>query len=322
MKSQNREEEEIERKKDLVGPSEKANAFIEAAKRPYRDLTSASMRFVQQTGEAWQNSAIGRVVNDPANGSRLSFATNLAFGAFKVFAGIMSMSVLVIISGLYNGVLCLSRFTSLAGRSLKPTLSSKSISEQEAESDQTMLYRAQKRTGMSVIVLGLVFMAFGLHMLINDTNYDFGRFYIVYGFVFMAFVKIIAAIVNIAKRKEHIGDVSYLTMKMTNLADAMASIALSQVALLNMENTADRSIWNGAFCAAVGVGIVIVGIILIVSIQRRIRAEAIDPQTQHGLDETLDAHSSSVHLAPITSQGEEAPMPDIGEVRRTELPEE
>lgn len=118
--------------------------------------------------------------------------------------------------------------------------------------------------GSTILILGILFVFFSARMLLTREIVAY-NYYSVYALAACAFTKLGISINGvISNRKNNPID---FTMKLTNFADALVSIALTQSALLTMQNIENATSYDGVFGLIIGSVVIIIGCIsLILSI--------------------------------------------------------
>lgn len=201
---------------------------------------------------------------------RLSFGTNAAAGALKLALGLAGLSPLVLLNAAYNGVLAAARLAMLGHRR---AIDADAASEAGAR-------RLQRTSSVALMALGCTFVAFNGLMLAQDRALSFD-YNVALGFATCAFAKLGVAVYGIVRERKNPDGVVF-ACKLTNLADGMASIAITQAALLDITDS-QNVLASGCFGAATGAAILGIGLWLRVRARRGAagpRASAAPPRTR------------------------------------------
>lgn len=187
---------------------------------------------------------------------RMSFASTVLSAAAKLAMGVMMQSVLVLINAFYNIVLCVPRAAALffgvgtgAGQPQTARERAERAAQIEAAGFQTL-------SAIALAVLGAVFVVYSYRMLVTGEHLQYSEIPAI-TFATCAFAKIGTAIYGVVKER-HSSDGSVFTAKLTNLADAMASIALTQTLLRGTQGQGG-DVFDAAFGIAVGAAIIGMG---------------------------------------------------------------
>lgn len=207
----------------------------------------------------------------PSHFMALSFASSLFAGLAKLVMAFLTQSLLVGFNALYSLVLCIPRFSSaratrnrerahalrrhsgerMPARSSKRTRASAGVRDEAEES------RSQALTAVFIVFLGLVFLGMSNHTFVNGEGLRMSTIPAI-TFATCAFTKIGTAIYGVVKERGNTSSVVFAN-KLTSLADGMASIVLTQMALRSSQGQ-QSDIFDAVFGMAVGFVIVLMGI--------------------------------------------------------------
>ncbi len=202
----------------------------------------------------------------------LSFATSAFSGVAKLAMALFTQSFLVLVSGLYALVLCVPRMATLVGMGVghflrsgdEGHLTSADLDARESASSGTR--RPQEISAVFLVMLGVLFVTMSNHTLVNgETTLNLGTIPAI-TFATCAFAKIGVAIYGVVKERGNSSSVVFAN-KLTSLADGMASIVLTQIALRGSQGES-ADIFDAAFGIVVGIAIVVMGIWLFVHVSR------------------------------------------------------
>ena len=125
--------------------------------------------------------------------------------------------------------------------------------------------RARLLTAVSLVVLGAVFLAFGNSMMLTGETLHLAKIPAL-AFTACAFVKIGVSIYGL-RREWGNRDGVVFSCKLTNFADGLASIALTQTVLRGLQGSSG-DVFDAVFSMAVGAVIVLLGICQLVRLRR------------------------------------------------------
>lgn len=188
-----------------------------------------------------------------------STTINFVFGIIKCITAITISSMLFSISGLYNFALCIAKIPYLHWN--------KQTQKWDLKSGDVSDKRKLLLMSSIIIILGVLFATFGFKMFFTGEEVHYSE-YSVYAIALCSFVKLGVSIYWIVKLKGSNQPMEY-TMKLTNFADAMVSLVLTQSALLVMKGIAKSSYYDGLFGIIVGFSVIIIGIISTVLSQKK-----------------------------------------------------
>lgn len=198
----------------------------------------------------------------------LSFGTSLLSGMVKLAMGVATQSGLVLINAAYNVVLCVPKASALASGRLPGARHRKDrVRERWGKASDA---RVQLFVAASLVALGAVFLAFSNHALVNGETLHMDKIPAI-SFATCAFAKISVGVYGLVKEwgnKESI----VFSCKLTNFADGLASIALTQTALRGIEGEGGDA-WDAAMGIAVGVAIIVLGVWQLMRIRSGIAAD-------------------------------------------------
>lgn len=188
----------------------------------------------------------------------VSLAMNAATGVIKLMTAGAAGSVLFALSGIYNFALCMARapYIRWNRQSRRWNLSFRQRSEK----------RALWLMSAVIVLLGVLFAAFGLKMLLTGEEVRYSKFNVLV-LALCAFVKLGCCIVWIAKRDWGRGPMDF-ALKLTNLSDALVSLVLTQSALLVLMHVVRSSYYDGLFGIGAGVVVVVIGLVSLKSSEK------------------------------------------------------
>lgn len=190
---------------------------------------------------------IGAVSVEESHFVGLSFGTSLLSGVVKLAMGVATQSGLVLINAAYNMVLCVPKAFALASGRL-PGARRRAPGDRDA---RTQLFAAA-----SLMVLGAVFLAFSNHALVSGEALHMDKIPAI-SFATCAFAKIGVSIYGLVREWGNKDGVVF-SCKLTNFADGLASIALTQTALRGIEGEGGDA-WDAVLGIAVGIAIIALG---------------------------------------------------------------
>lgn len=182
-----------------------------------------------------------------------SLAINFIIGIIKCITAITVLSPLFAISGLYNFTLCSAKVPYFYWN--------KQVHKWDWKIKQQSERKSMLIMDCIIVVLGILFAVFGFRMLSTGEEVHYSE-YSVYLLALCAFIKLGVSIYWIIKLKGSNLPIDF-TMKLTNFADALVSIVLTQSALLVMKGVAKSSYYDGIFGILVGITVIIIGIVSI-----------------------------------------------------------
>ncbi|MBQ8503281.1 MAG: hypothetical protein IJ491_03275 [Clostridia bacterium] len=190
---------------------------------------------------------------------QLSVIGNITVVAVKFAASLILPSLWFFINACFMLVLTLSRLFAI--RDYTRTKKIKDSAERQKTG-----YRNYRNNGIILIFLGLVYFCVSLYMLFRTSRISMHE-YMTYLTALIAFWSIGSAIYGLTKYKRNHTPI-IKAVKITNLANALASIVLTQVVLLNnfAQGVSNLNIANGLTGMLVSIVIFSLGIYMIVGI--------------------------------------------------------
>lgn len=180
---------------------------------------------------------------------------NIISGIVKIIAAISVSSELFAISGLYNFALCISKIPYIHWKR-KNKINNFTIC-------QTSVIQSLIIMSSTILILGFLFIFFSAKMLLSGESVSY-NYYSVYALAACAFTKLGMSIywIIVLNRKSNPID---FTMKLTNFADALVSMVLTQSALLTMKHIEKSAYYDGIFGLIIGSSVLIIGCISLIS---------------------------------------------------------
>jgi len=181
-------------------------------------------------------------------------STNIISGIVKIIAAISVSSELLAISGLYNFALCISKIPYIRWKRENKNYN---FTIYQTSHIQSLIIMSS-----TILILGILFIFFSVKMLLIGENITYND-YSVYALAACSFTKLGMSIywIIILKRKNNPID---FTMKLTNFADALVSIALTQSAMLTMQHVEKAAYYDGVFGLIIGITVLIIGCISLI----------------------------------------------------------
>lgn len=189
----------------------------------------------------------------------LSFYKNMVMGIVKILLGLFTNSALVIANAFYNIVLCFGKIVTILSRDINEVSWKKKFEiidtgkGKEKESSGIFL-------GVTIIFIGIVFLGASIHILKTKEvrNYYWVEVYLL---ILCTFIKIGVNIYGLIKWRK-VG-YSFLSIKLTNFADGILSLALTQEAILSMKGIENGWYYNGIIGISLSIIVCIIGFVLI-----------------------------------------------------------
>jgi alcohol dehydrogenase class IV/divalent metal cation (Fe/Co/Zn/Cd) transporter len=173
--------------------------------------------------------------------AKASACLNIALAAGKLALGAYSMSLFLCVSALYNvGVACARRIALKGYRS------------NQAE------YRTYRKIGVVMAVSGAVFIVYCLRLFLHGSNV---RYSLIESLIIatITFAEIGSSVYGIAVTGNGYSPV-LVALKLTSLASALISLALTQTAILSFTADGDMSFYNGLSGMVFGGGAALIGV--------------------------------------------------------------
>lgn len=181
---------------------------------------------------------------------------NFCIAIIKFLLSIIIPSFWFFINAIFSLVLAICRFFTIKKYQMIKKLKYKNIQKNEE-------YKCYLQNGIMLIVLGIVYFFVSSYMYYKGTNTNIHE-YITYLVALIAFSSISSAIYGMIKYKRN-KDPIIKGIKITNFANALTSIVLTQVVLLDTFSNGYDSTLNGYTGMFVSLIIITLGLYMIVS---------------------------------------------------------
>ena len=188
-----------------------------------------------------------------------STISNFCVGIIKFILSLSIPSFWFFINAIFSLVLVVCRFLTIKRYNKIKVLKDKSIQMNEE-------YRNYMQNGIMLIVLGIIYFFVSSYMYYKGTNTNMHE-YITYLVALIAFTSIGTAIYGMIKYKRN-QDPIIKGIKITNFANALTSIVLTQVVLLDTFASEYDSTLNGYTGMAVSLTIICLGLYMIISTKK------------------------------------------------------
>lgn len=187
---------------------------------------------------------------------------NLFLAIIKMILALSLPSLWFFLNSIFTGVLCFSRYFSL-----------KNYSRFRNNKDEYKRKELGKKTylnnGIILMILGLAYFFVNVYIYYKGTNTTMHE-YLTYLVALIAFWSIGSSIYGMIKYNKNNNPI-IKSVKMTSFANALTSIMLTQIVLLDTFNTDtayNSNLMNGITGIVVSVVIMIIGLYMIVSINK------------------------------------------------------
>lgn len=200
---------------------------------------------------------VGTIELDQRHFTGASFVTSAGSSLIKLAMGVLTQSLLVILNGVYLLVLVAPRGAAFFGELFGSTC----VRHMDEGEQALARARAARNEHLAQIAVAISLMALGVTFVVLSSNVTGGRMGFstipAISFATCAFAKLGVAIWGLVKLR---GSQSSLVLagKLTGLADGMASIVLTQMALRELHGTT-ADIFDQILGVAVGIAIVLMG---------------------------------------------------------------
>ena len=178
-----------------------------------------------------------------------STISNFCVGIIKFILSLSIPSFWFFINAIFSLVLAICRFLTIKRYNKIKTLKDKKLQRNEE-------YKNYLQNGIMLIVLGIIYFFVSSYMYYKGTNTNMHE-YITYLVALIAFTSIGTAIYGMIKYKRNQEPI-LKGIKITNFANALTSIVLTQVVLLDTYANGYDSTLNGY--TGMGVSIIIIGL--------------------------------------------------------------
>lgn len=187
---------------------------------------------------------------------------NMLLAVLKFIFAFTIPSLWFFVNACFLTVLSLSRFFAIKNYGARRNHDNEKIKKEIG-------YRNYLHNGILLIILGIMYFFVSVYMYYKGTNTTMHE-YLTYLVALNAFWSISWAIYGMAKYQRKISPI-LKSVKITNFANALTSIVLTQVVLLDTyASEYDLANVNGYTGMAVSVAIIIMGLYMIINIQKLI----------------------------------------------------
>lgn len=190
----------------------------------------------------------------------LTTISNVMMAFIKLFFSLYLPSMWFFVNAIFNIILALLRIFSI-----------KDYRKMRFESDEKVKskigFKNYLNNGILLIILGIVYFLVSVYMYFKNPINNMHE-YMTYLMALIAFWSIGSAIYGMCKYRKNNNPIIAAT-KITNFSNALASIVLTQVVLLDtFGNGVDVRIWNGLTGMLVSITIMILGLYMFISIKK------------------------------------------------------
>lgn len=190
-----------------------------------------------------------------------STISNFGVGVIKFILSLSIPSFWFFINAVFSLVLAACRFLTIKRYNKIKTLKYKNLQMNEE-------YRNYLQNGIMLIVLGIIYFFVSSYMYYKGTNTNMHE-YITYLVALIAFTSIGSAIYGMIKYKKNQEPI-IKGIKITNFANALTSIVLTQVVLLDTFANEYDSTLNGYTGMGVSLTIIGLGLYMIISTKKEV----------------------------------------------------
>lgn len=185
---------------------------------------------------------------------------NVIMALIKLVFSLTLPSLWFFVNAIFGIILSLARIFSIKDYNKIRKLS-------DIETQKNIAYKNYINNGILLIFLGIAYFAVSVYMFYKGTNTTMHE-YLTYLVALIAFYSIGNAIYGMCKYRKNTNDV-LSAVKITSFANALTSIVLTQVVLLDTFNSAmDLRIANGATGMGVSVAIMVLGLFMIINCKK------------------------------------------------------
>lgn len=191
----------------------------------------------------------------------LMFTTsgNILIALTKFIFSVIIPSLWFFVNACFLAVLSISRFFSIRNYGKQKSMTSKKMQKKIG-------YKNYLHNGILLIILGIVYFFVSVYMYYNGTNTTMHE-YLTYLVAFSAFWSIGWSIYGMIKYQRASSPI-LKAVKITNFANALTSLVLTQVVLLDTyASNYDLTQVNGYTGMAVSLAIMVMGLYMIINIQ-------------------------------------------------------
>lgn len=192
-------------------------------------------------------------------------AANTLLAAAKFIFAIIIPSLWFFVNACFLAVLSISRFFSIRNYGKRRNITNEKIKKEIG-------YKHYLYNGVLLIILGIMYFFVSVYMYYKGTNTTMHE-YLTYLVALNAFWSISWSIHGMIKYKRESSPI-LKSVKITNFANALTSIVLTQVVLLDTyASEYDLTQINGYTGMAVAIAIIIMGLYMVINIQKLIEIE-------------------------------------------------
>ena len=188
-----------------------------------------------------------------------SAISNFCVGVIKFIISLSIPSFWFFINAIFSLVLAICRYLTIKRYNKIKTLEYKKLQINEE-------YKNYIQNGVMLIVLGIIYFFVSSYMYYKGTNTNMHE-YITYLVALIAFTSIGTAIYGMIKYKRN-QEPLIKGIKITNFANALTSILLTQIVLLDNNSSGYDSTINGYTGMGISLIIIGLGLYMIISIKR------------------------------------------------------
>lgn len=192
---------------------------------------------------------------------------NIFIALIKFVLSLTLPSLWFFINALFMIILAFSRFFSIRDYGKIKSL-------KDEEKIQKIGYKNYRNNGILLIVLGIMYFFVNVYIYYKGTNTTMHE-YLTYLVALVAFWSIGSAIYGMLKYKRNYTPI-LKAVKLTNFANALTSIMLTQIVLLDTyadTNIYNSNLMNGLTGMGVGIVIIILGLYMIIGINKVTKAD-------------------------------------------------
>lgn len=187
---------------------------------------------------------------------------NIFIASFKLILSFIMPSLWFFINGIFMIVLSISRIFSIKDYNKTRTIKDK-------DEIRRIGYKNYESNGVLLIVLGIMYFFVNVYIYYKGTNTNMHP-YLTYLVALVAFYSIGSAIYGMIKYKRSETPI-LKAVKLTNFANALTSIMLTQIVLLDtyaVSSLYNSNLMNGITGMSVGMIIILLGLYMIVGINK------------------------------------------------------
>lgn len=187
---------------------------------------------------------------------------NILIAIIKFIFALTLPSLWFFINSIFMIILSFARFFSIKDYNKIKLIQNK-------EQIQNIGYKNYLNNGILLIILGIMYFIVNVYIYYKGTNTTMHE-YLTYLVALVAFWSIGSAIYGMIKYKRNQTPI-LKAVKLTNFANALTSIMLTQIVLLDTyanTNTYNSNLMNGLTGMAIGIIIIIIGLYMIIGINK------------------------------------------------------